>query len=136
MPLLHRLIHRWDNDGPYSLALKVYRTLRNKLIRRAPSPEARPAGAPHFVHPFDLAHGTDTSGFIPGDELAGDQLTRNHSAFYTTAYYAVAPSTLRQALDHLPIPPEAIPAFTFVVTVISDVRTTVTSFEGPFAVNS
>ena len=58
-------------------------------------------------HPFDLAHGTDTGGYIPGEELG----TGSRSDLYNTAYYAIAPSTLRHALGLLPV---GVAGFTFV----------------------
>ena len=63
--------------------------------------------SPAFPHPFDLAHGTDTSGHIGGEDLA----TGTPSDIYNTAYYAISPSTLRAALALLP---EAPPGTTFV----------------------
>ena len=69
MAILRRMIHRMDNDGPWSLLLGLYRTLR-AVVRRQPPPTARPGGGEGFVHPFDQAMGVDTSGFIPGEALA------------------------------------------------------------------
>jgi SAM-dependent methyltransferase len=48
-------------------------------------------------HPFDLAHATDTGGHIPGNLLTPANL-------WNTAYYAISPSTLTQALQLLPEP--------------------------------
>jgi SAM-dependent methyltransferase len=76
-----RLLHALDNHG-----------LRG-LIRRAPASlplEAAP-------HPFDLAHRTDTAGYIPGETLT----PRNRD---NTAYYAISPSSLAHALTLLPQP--------------------------------
>ena len=103
MTMLRRMIHRWDNDGPWSLLLGVYRTLRGKL-RRQPAPEARPGGGEGFVHPFDAAMGVDTSGFIPGEVLENG----SPSDFYTTAYYGISPSSLEEAIRHVPGDPEVM----------------------------
>jgi SAM-dependent methyltransferase len=48
------------------------------------------------IHPFDLLHGTDTSGLIPGSVIA--QGTRAKPS-ELTAYYGVAPSILHGLLD-------------------------------------
>jgi SAM-dependent methyltransferase len=55
-------------------------------------PKAQPA-----VHPFDLRHGTDTSGLIPGSVLVHGTAAR---VAELTAYYGVAPSILTGLLDH------------------------------------
>lgn len=131
MSLLRTLIHRLDNDGVRSLAWKVLRRVRDTL-RRRPAPAARPAGAPGFRHPFDLAHGTDTSGFIAGADLSGDSQRRAHAAFYATAYYAVAPSTLRLALGYLPVTPEELAGYTFVDLGCGKGRALLVAAELPF----
>ena len=46
------------------------------------------------VHPFDEEYGTETSGLISGGELAGGH---EHDRF-STAYYGVSPSRMREAL--------------------------------------
>ncbi len=43
------------------------------------------------IHPFDLAHGVDTSGLVPAANL----LTGHPNDEHVTAYYGVAPSILR-----------------------------------------
>lgn len=50
-------------------------------------------------HPFDLAHGTDTGGYISSADLHGTSL----SSLYVTAYYGVAPSVLCGAIEALPV---------------------------------
>ena len=48
------------------------------------------------VHPFDVAHGTDTSGLLSGKVIArGTEV----AAEDLTAYYGIAPSILRSLLD-------------------------------------
>ena len=58
-------------------------------------------------HPFDVQHGTDTSGWIPGEALPSG----SPADLYNTAYWAISPSTLRQALARLPLEPAG---YTFV----------------------
>jgi SAM-dependent methyltransferase len=113
MALLHRLLHRYDNDGARSLLLGFYRSLRAKF-RHQPAPTERPGGAPDFAHPFDIANAADTSGFIPGEKLATAPLTLTNPDLYTTAYYAISPSSLMQAIERLPGAPETLGEFTFV----------------------
>ncbi|HVG26518.1 MAG TPA: class I SAM-dependent methyltransferase [Acidobacteriaceae bacterium] len=48
------------------------------------------------IHPFDLLHGTDTSGLISGQLIAHGTDT---SPDDLTAYYGIAPSILRGLLD-------------------------------------
>ena len=48
------------------------------------------------VHPFDTAHGTETSGLLPGKVIARGT---THDAADLTAYYGIAPSILRSLLD-------------------------------------
>ena len=47
------------------------------------------------VHPFDEAHGVETSGLIPADALKTGHPHDNE----VTAYYGVAPSILRSLID-------------------------------------
>jgi SAM-dependent methyltransferase len=54
-------------------------------------PKRQPA-----VHPFDVLHGTDTSGLIPGKVIARDTSANVEDL---TAYYGVAPSILQGLLD-------------------------------------
>lgn len=48
------------------------------------------------VHPFDIAHDTETSGIVPGNVIARGT---THEAADLTAYYGIAPSILRSLLD-------------------------------------
>lgn len=65
------------------------------------------------IHPFDEAHGTDTSGLIPSGHLA----TGHPNDAHITAYYGVAPSILRTLIQHWretipPTPSTATPSST------------------------
>ncbi len=51
---------------------------------------------PEAIHPFDLVHGTDTSGLLPGPVIAKGT---GFAPEQLTAYYGVAPSLLENALD-------------------------------------
>jgi SAM-dependent methyltransferase len=98
MLLYRRLLHALDNHGLRGLILRALR----KLTRQAePGPPFHELAMPH---PFDQRHATDTSGHIPGEQLTPSNL-------YNTAYYAISPSTLTDALERIPQP---LPGFTFV----------------------
>jgi SAM-dependent methyltransferase len=56
-----------------------------------PKPKRQPA-----IHPFDVLHGTDTSGLIPGTDIAKETSVNVEDL---TAYYGVAPSILQGLLD-------------------------------------
>jgi SAM-dependent methyltransferase len=119
--LLYRRFARSINDHGLRGALvrswqRLTRSLSNhglsgtleRAFIKAPGPahskewvEARPPS------PFDVAHGTDTSGYISGAELQSVSM----SAVYITAYAGIQPSVLTQALSNLPISPEK---FTFI----------------------
>ena len=86
--LYRRLLHAIDNHG-----------LRGILPQPAPNFNESPE-----PHPFDLAHGTETGGHIPGEALTPANL-------HNTAYYGISPSALTAALQFLP---EPMSGFTFV----------------------
>jgi hypothetical protein len=56
------------------------------------------AGGPE-VHPFDLEHGTDTSGMVWGEFLESG----HKNDLWSTAYYGVAPSLLTSSIESLGI---------------------------------
>lgn len=51
---------------------------------------------PPAIHPFDKAHGTDTSGLLPGTAIAAGTGIAPEDL---TAYYGVAPSILHGVID-------------------------------------
>ena len=97
MQVYRTLLHSIDNHG-------IAGTLRRLILRASAFVRASPAGPappPAQPHPFDLQHHTDTSGYIPGAQL----VSGSPSDLYNTAYYAISPSTLTQALALIQIPP-------------------------------
>jgi SAM-dependent methyltransferase len=99
MPLYRRLLHLFDNHG--------LRGILALLLGRTPHASPREPA----IHPFDLAHAVDTSGYLPGESLT----TNTPADLYNTAYYAISPSTLIQALERLPFDPKRVlTPFTFV----------------------
>jgi SAM-dependent methyltransferase len=64
------------------------------------------------IHPFDQAHGVDTSGLVPAKHLVTGHANDEH----VTAYYGVAPSILRSLIAQWreTIPPHPISGYTFI----------------------
>jgi len=69
--------------------------LAGRFSRRAQAPRQH-----NPLHPFDAAHGTDTSGLIAAEELMDSRRRRN---IHNTGFYATAPSLFSQAAARLPI---------------------------------
>jgi len=75
--------------------------VRNNL-RRLPGANAVYGGGWDRIHPFDRAHGADTSGTVSADQL---QATGDHEALrHVTVYGGSQPSVLRQVLSRIPQP--------------------------------
>src|ERR1017187_4905211 len=92
---------------------------RSKTIPQKPSLVAAPIRPrdrlllpPFPIHPFDQAHGVDTSGLVPARHLVTGHANDEH----VTAYYGVAPSILRALIGHWreTIPPHPISSYTFI----------------------
>jgi SAM-dependent methyltransferase len=92
---------------------------RSKTIPQKPSLVAAPTRprdrlllTPFPIHPFDQAHGVDTSGLVPARHLVTGHANDEH----VTAYYGVAPSILRALIGHWreTIPPHPISSYTFI----------------------
>lgn len=64
------------------------------------------------IHPFDQAHGVDTSGLVPARHLVTGHANDEH----VTAYYGVAPSILRALIEQWrqTLPPQPIERYTFI----------------------
>jgi SAM-dependent methyltransferase len=82
-----------------------------QLVPRSPRPRDLLKLTRFPIHPFDQTYGVDTSGLVPAAHLR----TGHPSDEHVTAYYAVAPSILRQliALWRETIPPYPISRYTF-----------------------
>jgi SAM-dependent methyltransferase len=82
------------------------------------------------IHPFDEAHGTDTSGLIPSGHLATGHPNDQH----ITAYYGVAPSILRTLIQHWreTIPPHPLHSYTFLDIGAGKGRAMLIASEFPF----
>lgn len=82
------------------------------------------------IHPFDEAHGVDTSGLVP----AADLLTGHPNDTHVTAYYAVAPSILRAMIARWreTPPSEPIHRYTFVDMGAGKGRAMLVASELPF----
>jgi SAM-dependent methyltransferase len=78
------------------------------------------------VHPFDVEHGTDTSGLIMPEELAD---SRRRKCIHNTGFYATAPSLFEQAFSRLDIDFER---FTFIDLGAGKGRTLMLASNFPF----
>jgi SAM-dependent methyltransferase len=69
-------------------------------LRRSIFQKTGPSPAPELaIHPFDIAHGTDTSGLIKGEDLSMG--LRN--GLWSTAYYGISPALLIHLINTLNI---------------------------------
>ena len=75
-------------------------------------------------HPFDLAHGTDTSGYISADELPSNEPARTHAFCYGGSQ----PSLLRLAFASLP----ELDSYTFLDLGCGKGRALLVATEFPF----
>ena len=82
------------------------------------------------IHPFDLAHGVDTSGLVPAAHL----ITGHPNDEHVTAYYGVAPSILRALIAQWreTPPPHPIHDYTFVDFGAGKGRAMLVASELPF----
>jgi hypothetical protein len=72
-----------------------FRELHQSIFQRDP-PSPAPAPA---IHPFDIAHGTDTSGLIYGEDIP----TKHSNRQWSTAYYGISPALLLHLINTLDI---------------------------------
>jgi SAM-dependent methyltransferase len=83
------------------------------------------------IHPFDTEHGVDTSGLVPAKDLVTGHVHDEH----VTAYYGVAPSILRNLVDHWLThthPPCEIDRYAFVDIGAGKGRALLVASEMPF----
>jgi SAM-dependent methyltransferase len=82
------------------------------------------------IHPFDQAHGVDTSGLVPAKHLK----TGSPSDEHVTAYYGVAPSILRTLVQQWleTKPQDPLSAYTFVDIGAGKGRALLVASEFPF----
>jgi SAM-dependent methyltransferase len=79
----------------HSFANRDFGELRSSIFQKTiPSP------APELsIHPFDIAHGTDTSGLIRGEDLS----IGLRNCLWSTAYYGISPALLFHLINTLNI---------------------------------
>ena len=90
--VLHRAVAK---RGVIGMLQAAPGKLAGRFSRRAQAPRQH-----NPLHPFDAAHGTDTSGLIAAEELMDSRRRRN---IHNTGFYATAPSLFSQAAARLPI---------------------------------
>ena len=104
------------------------------MIKKAAIKQIRPRdllkATDQPIHPFDLAHGVDTSGLVPASHLTTGHPNDDH----VTAYYGVAPSILRTLVEtwRATPPPEPIGSYTFVDVGAGKGRAMLVASELPF----
>ena len=83
------------------------------------------------IHPFDVRHGTDTSGLLPAHVIA---LGTKAAQEDLTAYYGVAPSILRTLINlwRETIPSHPIHSYTFLDIGAGKGRAMLVASESPF----
>jgi len=84
-PIIRRALHSFVN--------RDFRELRRSIFQKCPQ-----SFAP-VIHPFDKAHGTDTSGLIHGENLP----TGHRNDRWSTAYYGISPGLFTHLIDALNI---------------------------------
>ena len=109
-----------------ALSRSAERAAAKKPVR--PRDLLRPASFP--IHPFDEAHGVDTSGLVPARHLATGHAHDEH----VTAYYGVAPSILRSLIARWreTVPPYPISSYTFLDIGCGKGRALLVASELPF----
>ena len=116
--LYRRIIHGIDHHG-------VRGAIRQALRIAAGSADSGAVREEFAPHPFDQTHQVDTSGLVPGEAIDSGSL----SDLYITAYYGISPSSLQQALEHLP---EPMDAYTFVDLGCGKGRALLVAADHPF----
>jgi SAM-dependent methyltransferase len=101
-PIVRRFLQVLVNRGPWGLCVAAAKKVAHGLhLTKSKSvtvsPGSTPNGSNNLIHPFDLAHGTDTSGLIWGEELT----TGSHNDLWSTAYYGISPSLFEQIFNTL-----------------------------------
>ena len=85
-PLIRRALHAFVN--------RDFREVRTAIFDQQKQPPASNA-----IHPFDIAHGTDTSDLIRGEDIP----TSHRNGLWSTAYYGISPALLVHLLNTLNI---------------------------------
>jgi len=103
LPHYRRIRHALANWGLVGSLNKVIQCVARMRLhkRRATDADKSSAGEitdrANVIHPFDLAYAVDTSGLIEGQDLP----TPHPNSFWSTAYYAIAPSIFNQLIHEL-----------------------------------
>ncbi len=107
---VRRLLHVVMNRGVWGFVAlagqKVGQRLHLVKVDKEQAALSKGQGGPE-IHPFDLEHGTDTSGLVWGEFLSSGK----GNDLWSTAYYGISPSLLTRAIEALEIQAER---FTFV----------------------
>jgi SAM-dependent methyltransferase len=100
-PILRRLLQAFVSRGLGGVCRSIAQTLARRLhLSNAPAPVSPSSPLPdsaNLTHPFDLAHGTDTSGLIWGEHIH----TGHRNDLWSTAYYGISPDLFTQLVGDL-----------------------------------
>lgn len=110
-------------DSPW-LSPVIYHPAVKRVLTAMPGSSALYGSAWDRRHPYDRAHGSDTSGYIPMDAL----LTGHPAESHGSPYAGVQPSVVRTTLNSLP----TVNGFTFVDLGCGKGRPMLVATEFPF----
>jgi SAM-dependent methyltransferase len=99
--MVRKVLQALVNLGPWGFCVAVAQMIARRLhLIESPArviPSDIPGNTVNVTHPFDVTHGTDTSGIIWGQNLSSG----HRNDLWSTAYYGVAPSFFNQILNNL-----------------------------------
>ena len=112
------------------LGLSTFNQALRTILRHAGGRTPIPSTPALLPHPFDLLHGTDTSGLIEGPDL----LTGHPNDAFTTAYYAMAPSRFHWIVEQWIADPThpAVAGYSFLDLGCGKARAVMMACEYPF----
>src|SRR5882762_3906781 len=96
--LLHVVMNRGLKGASVLAAQKVAQRLKLVKVDQVEVARSKGATGPD-IHPFDLEHGTDTSGLVWGEFLSSG----HKNDLWSTAYYGISASLLTRAIESLDI---------------------------------
>ena len=100
-PIVRRFLQAFVKLGPKGVIVIISQKIGRRLHIVKTPPLAYPSDslndATNLIHPFDVAHGTETGGVIWGENLPSG----HPNDLWSTAYYGVSPSLFTQILTTL-----------------------------------
>lgn len=97
-PIVRRFLQAFVKLGPKGFIVSILQKIGRRLHLVKTPPLAYPSDSLNdgskLIHPFDLAHGTETGGVIWGHNLPSG----HRNDLWSTAYYGVSPSLFTEIL--------------------------------------